>query len=119
LSDHSCNHAALVRTIIVEAMRDSFKSRAEIADEISDITEVRVTERMLNAFAADSREDHRFPCELLIAFCTATNDYSLLKALVEGAGFKMIGPDEQKALRVGQAYLRKLEAERVLAEVQP
>ena len=77
----SMNDAALVRQVLTESMRLSNKSRAQIADEMTYLCGRPITERMLNAFTAESREDHRFPSELERAFCKATGADRLLKVL--------------------------------------
>lgn len=101
---------------LTNAMRSSRLSRAEIADRISDLTGLPCTERRLNNYAADSRPDYRWPAELDVAFCIVLNDYSLLADRVERAGFRMIGPEEERLIAIGRAFLQKRAAERLLEE---
>jgi hypothetical protein len=108
--------AVLIRRKIARAIKVSKKSRSQVAKEMTAILQVSITERMLTAFAADSKELHRWPAEFDIAFCEAVDDYSLLAERVRRAGFRMIGPEEEKLLEVGRAYLEKAKAEAVLAQ---
>jgi hypothetical protein len=99
--------ASLVRTALVEAIRACGKSRAQLADEMSLLTGTEVTVRRLNAFTAASREDYRFPAELLRAFCFATGSFLLLRRLVEQSGFSMITLAERDLLNLGRECLKR------------
>ncbi len=103
----SMNDAALIRAIVVDAMKHCTKSRAQIADEMSLLVGTQVTERMLNAFAADSREDHRFPSELARAFCAVVGDDRLLTCCAEAAGLHVIDETGWELLELGREYLRQ------------
>lgn len=106
----SVSDAALVRALAVEAIRRSGKSRAQIADDMTYLTGVEVTERQLNGYTAESREDWRFPLELERAFCHATGDYSLMVARIELAGFTVIAGEDIAALDLGRKYLARKRA---------
>ena len=111
------NDAPLVRQILIESMRLSNKSRAQIADEMTYLCGRAVTERMLNAFTAESREDHRFPSELERAFCKATGTDRLLKVRAELAGYKVVGQDEQDLIELGRQYFIRKSSEQVIADL--
>lgn len=99
------NDAAMIRTVLTDSIKQSGKSRAQIADIMSRLTGTQVTERRLNAYTAESREDFRFPLELARAFCMATHDFALLKHLIEMAGFKVVTKTEFDVLQLGHEYL--------------
>ena len=74
----SFNMTAEIRHSISEAIRKSGLKRWEIAGRMSELLGAEVTESMLNAWSAESREDRRFPAEYLAAFCHVTGDLTLL-----------------------------------------
>lgn len=91
--------------MLVESIRKCGKSRGQIADTMSRLSGTDVTERKLNAFTAESRGDVRFPLELVRAFCMATGDWTLLRNLIEMAGFHFVTKTEFDVLRLGHEYL--------------
>jgi hypothetical protein len=72
-----------------------------------------VTEKMLNAFTAESRDDRRWPAEFDRAFCEATGDNSLLLDRARRAGLIVIDEEQLKLLEIGRAYV---ERQRAVAE---
>jgi hypothetical protein len=101
----SMSDATLVRSLIAEVIRKSSKSRAQIAEEMSYLVGREITERMLNGFTADSRDDYRWPGELDRAFCFVTGDDRLLRCRVELSGYVVITNDEFELLELGRQYL--------------
>lgn len=55
----SLDDGALVRSVLIKAIKKCKKSRAQIAEEISRLTGRKLTETALNKFAAESRTDYR------------------------------------------------------------
>jgi hypothetical protein len=109
LSD-TTSDSSFVRESLVSAIRQCGKSRAQIAEEMSELTGTEVTVRRLNAFTAESREDYRFPMDLARAFCAATNNYELLFGIVGRSGLHVITETEMELLRLGREYLRQKRA---------
>jgi len=112
------NDAAAVRSVIVDAMKKCPKSRAAIADEMSHLTGTKVTERMLNAYAAESREDNRFPLELQRAFCFAVGDTRLLTSGPTAAGLHVVDNAGLELLELGRQYLIRKRSEAELADIE-
>jgi hypothetical protein len=106
----SLNDAGMIRASLVEAIRKSAKSREELAEIMTLLTGTEVTARRINAFTAESREDFRFPAELARAFCIATDDFSLLRNLIEAAGYYVVDQAEFEMLQLGREYLRQKRA---------
>ena len=104
------NDAAMIRATLTEAIRKSGKSREQIAESMSRLTGTQVTVRRLNAFTAESREDFRFPLELTRAFCMATEDFTLLRNMIEMAGFRVVTKTEFDVLKLGHEYLTQKRA---------
>jgi hypothetical protein len=106
----SLNDSSLVRSALVEAMRGSPLSREEIAERISLLSGSAVTVRRVNAFASESRDDYRFPLELLRALCVAIGDFSPLRRIAEAAGFRLIDANEADLLELGRETLKQKRA---------
>lgn len=104
------NDSGVIRAILTEVIRACGKSRIQIAEEMSYLVGREVTERMLNGFTAESREDYRWPAELDRAFCTVTGDTRLLTCRVELHGFHVIDDDDLLLLELGRAVHQKNEA---------
>jgi len=114
--DASLNLDMAVRKAITAAAKQSTKSRAQIADDLTRLTGHRVSEKMLYTFSSESREGHRFPAAWLAAFCVSTRDPHLLQTIVEHAGYRLITNDEAMLIDLARAYLAHKEAaEKIVA----
>jgi len=114
----SMNDAALVRSAAVEAIRNCPKSRIQIVEEMSRLTGRRITKRMLDGWTAESRDDHRWPAEVMRAFCSATGSDRLLRVLPEAAGLRVITEQESDLLELGRSYLQRKLAERNMGALE-
>jgi hypothetical protein len=99
------NDDLLVREIVTSSIKHSGKSRDQIADEMSALLGLKVTERMITAFTAESKEMHRWPGAWDRAFSMVTGDERLLRFRAELSGLKVIGDQEQALLELGRQYL--------------
>lgn len=107
----------LVRGLISDICKRSAKSRAQIAEEMELLLQRPVTLRTFNAFTADSQEKHRFPLAFARAFCQAAGDWSLLAALAERSGLRLITAEEVHLLELGRQFLIRESAEKKVAEL--
>jgi len=114
----SLNDSHVIRAVLTEVIRACGKSRAQIADEMSYLVGREVTERMLNGFTAESKEDYRWPAELDRAFCAVTGDTRLLTCRVELHGMHVIDSDEMDLLELGRAFLQRTQAEEKIERLQ-
>ncbi len=92
-------------------MRHCGLSRTVIAENMSYLLGKTVTEGMLNAFAAESRDDRRWPAEYNRAFCGATGDDTLLRVQPEMSGLHVIDDAQMELVELGRAHLQREEAE--------
>lgn len=106
--------AVILRRLITEEIKRSDKSREQIAEEMSRSLAIQVTARMISSFTAESKELHRWPAGFDIAFCEAVGSYRLLAERVKRAGFRMIGPEEERFIALGKAWEQKRRAEVIL-----
>ena len=104
------NDEILLRELLIDAIRKSDKSRDQIADEMSLLLHTRVTRRALDLYTAESADQNRFPMQYARAFCKATGDDALLRALPELAGLQVIGAEEQALMELGREFLRQKDA---------
>ncbi len=114
----SLNDTVLVRSVITETMKNCGLSRVLIAEEMSRLSGTTVTERQLNNFAADSRNEYRFPSELERAFCEATGDWKLLTCRVELTGLLLVDQKGVDLMDLGREYLRQKRASAALAGLE-
>ena len=77
-----------------------------------------VTDKMLDAFTAESRNDRRWPAEFDRAFCEATGDDTLLRCRAEMAGLHVITEEERLLLDLGRQFLMRSQAEEQIAILQ-
>lgn len=96
----------VVRSTLARMIKQSPLDRAEIASALTRLAGYNVTEAMLDAYTAQSREGHRFPANLIPAI-TAVCDYSLMHLFSEKSGSQLLIGKE--AL---DAELGKLEKQR-------
>jgi hypothetical protein len=81
-----------VRETIRQVIRASRKSRDQISAELAARLGRPVSKRMLDDFAAPSKDGSRFPAAWVAAFCEVTGDRTLQRLLVD--------PEIDAALRV-------------------
>lgn len=91
-----------IREAMNEAMKNSGLKRYEVAGRMSEHLGIEITDSMLNAYTAESKEGHRMPAEFIPAFCLQTKDYKLLEILVAAAGCRMVKSDEIYLLELGR-----------------
>ncbi len=114
----SLNDDLLVRSVVTRSIKLSGKSRAHIADEMSELLALNVTERMITSFTAESKELHRWPGAWDRAFCHATGDNRLLYCRLQAAGLRVITQEEEKLLEIGRQYLRRKHAEKRISSLE-
>lgn len=112
------NDDSLVRGIITSSIKQSGKSREQIAEEMSESLAVQVTARMITSFTAESKELHRWPGAWDRAFCQATGDHRLLIFRVERSGLHVINDDEHDLLELGRQYLLRNQADDQIVRLQ-
>jgi len=70
--------ARAVSHAMQECERTYGKNRKQIAQEMSEYLDQRVTKNMLNTYASPAREDHKITLERLIALVEVTGSHGLL-----------------------------------------
>jgi len=90
-----------IRALLTEIIRDSPKKRAQIAEEMSLLLQLRISSHMIDCFTSSCKGQHRFPAAWIEAFCTVTND-SRLQRLVMGAQFRKLVDYSERELKAAK-----------------
>ena len=121
----SFDMSSAVRQGISEAIRRSGMKRWEIAGRMSELLGVEVTESMLNAWSAESREDRRFPAEYLAAICYVTGDLVILREIARKVHCWLLESEEAVMAELGrinwqrqQLAARERQVKQYLAEMK-
>lgn len=88
-----------------EGIKKSGLSRNIIAAKMSEMLGYEITKTMLDAYTAESKENHRVPAEWLPPFCMVTNYYEPIKLLNRLARLPL--PDTDKLVEMEIARIRK------------
>lgn len=91
-----------IKDAISEAIKNCGLKRYEIAGRMSEYLGMEITESMLNAYTAESKEGYRMPAEYFPIFCKITKDYTMLDILVSASGGRMVKSDEIYLLELGR-----------------
>ncbi len=97
-----------IKEAISEAIKNSGLKRYEITGKMSEFLGLEITESMLNAYTAESKEGYRMPAEYFPIFCKLTKDYTLLDIVVAASGCRMVKPEEIYYLEIGRLQQAEL-----------
>lgn len=84
------------------AMAQSGKTRAEIAEAMSEYLEQRVTENMLDLYASAARRDHKITLERFMALMEVTGCADLLALVCAPLGFVAVPRQYEAVIRKHQ-----------------
>lgn len=98
-------------TAIKAAIKDAPKSVEQIADDMTALAGCDVTGAMIYNYTAPSHA-HKFPAELLPAFCEATGDYRPLLVLTDVAGVYTVEPPDKIRAKIQKLDEQKKELDR-------
>jgi hypothetical protein len=107
----SLNHDPIVRSALSASIRMCSLSREQIADKMSDLLGTRVTAKMLDTYSAASMQPYRLPAAWIHAFCKAVDNDSLLQAIAQAGGYRLVRNEEVALLELGRQYLRRKRAD--------
>lgn len=97
---------------LAHAMGESGKTRAEIADEMSNYLDQRITENMLDVYASQARRDHKITLERFIALIEVTGCHDLLALVCGPSGYVAVPGQYAKIIRKHQLREFKEQIER-------
>ena len=79
--------AGRISRVISESIRDSAKSREEIAREMSACLGETITVAMLDQYSSTANEKNNMPAHRLVALLSVTSDVRIVNALLADTGF--------------------------------
>lgn len=91
----------MIAGAVAVALREDGRPREVIAGEMSAMLGCTVTKPMLDAYAAESREDFNISAARAIALVAVTNRYDLLDAMLRPIGATVLVGNEIHAARLG------------------
>ncbi len=102
-----------LRATLSQALKDTALSRAEVAARMSELTGDDVSIHQLNAWTAESREQHRFPFEYAAAFEVAVGSQCLQLLLARKRGSLVLAGAAARDAKLGlvRRKLAELRAE--------
>lgn len=103
---------ATVRALISDALKRCTLSRYEVAAKMSEILGVEITKSQLDAWSAESKENHRFPFVYIGAFCNATGDKSLARYMAKLCEGYFIEGEDALRLALGRIEEQKAKLQR-------
>jgi len=103
---------ATVRAIISDSLKRSPLSRYEVAARMSEILGVEITKSQIDAWSAESKENHRFPFVYTASFCMATGDKTLVRYMAQLCEGYFIEGREALHLELGRIEEQKAELQK-------
>lgn len=79
-----------LRQLLSDAIKQSGKKRLQIAEEMTALVGVRITEHMLNDFTSKSKSAARFPAAFVKAFCRVVGSASLQISLADEEALRLM-----------------------------
>lgn len=112
------DYSGAVRRLLADAVKAAPVNGALIAARMSELAGAHVSEHMLHAWCAPSREAWRFPLEYLPAFEAACGTHALTAWLAQVRGGRLyLGRDALQA-ELGRLESRRDETQRLIREVK-
>ncbi len=108
------------RAEIAHAMSDALKNhdRFEIAAKMSKLLGREISKHMLDAYTAESREDHIPPLDTAIAFDLATETSALADLFARKVGAKLVHGKEALDAKLGQLERMRDEATKQIKAIK-
>ncbi|ETR79285.1 hypothetical protein X566_01440 [Afipia sp. P52-10] len=105
-----------IKRAVAEAMKDSGRSREEIAEQMSEfLGGEKITVTVLAQYTSTANDGHNIPAYRLLALFAVTGDARLLNELLAGSGFIAVHERYEALLRRESA---KLHRERIDQEIE-
>ncbi len=98
-----------LRNVLSAILKQSPKSRYEIAARMSELLDEEISKNMIDSWTAESRRGWRFPFEFTAAFETACESYQLTELLAQKRGCKILVGEEVLLAELGK--LESMEAD--------
>jgi hypothetical protein len=103
---------AAVRSLVSQALKRNRGSRYDVAARMSEILGVEISKAQLDAWSAESKENHRFPLVYAAAFCEATGDKALVRYIAKLCGGYFIEGEDALRLELGRIEEQKADLQK-------
>lgn len=114
---NSLNVSHEFRQSISMAIKKSGYSREQIVEMIEVLTGIRISKYILDQ-ATSSKQEYRFPAEVLPAFCFITGSLEPVKILMGSIGCEVLSPEEQRDLKLLRLIKEKERIEREIERLK-
>ena len=114
----SADIAVRIKRALVEDLRESKWSRAQIAERLSAEIRRSITEHHIDAFAADSKQGYRFPAEMIGPWIKVTGSRRLLDLICGDAGYHAADETERGLAELGRAQIQREKLDRQLEKLK-
>lgn len=104
------------RKALSDAIRKSQYSRDQIVEIIEILTNIRISKHILDQ-TTSSKQEYRFPAEVLHALCFITGSLEPLKILLKSIGCEVLEPAEAKELRLMRLVREKERIEKEISRL--
>lgn len=108
----SLDYATELRCVLSDALKQSPRSRHEIAARMSELTGQDITKSMLDSWTAESKSPWRFPFEFAAAFESACDSTCLQQLLGRKRGSRILVGEEALLAEMGRIHKAKDELTR-------
>lgn len=109
LSAGSLEFSLELRRALAEALKQTRKSRFEVAGSMSHLLGLDVSKHQIDAWCAESRDGWRFPLEYAVAFEVATESFLLTELLAVKRGYRIVMGDEIRQVEIGRLEAMRTE----------
>lgn len=107
-----------IAQFIGRALKETSKSRAQIAAEMSEMLGEDVSVHMLNAYSSPAREEHRISLVRFKSLARVTASVWLWEAAVEGDGLTLLQGEEALLAQIGAVEQQKKALDARLKELK-
>lgn len=98
----SLNYALELRAVLSDSLKNTPKSRYEVAARMSELLGVEITKEMLDSWTAESKKPWRFPFEYAAAFEASCDTTSLQELLGRKRGSRILVGEDNLFAELGR-----------------
>jgi len=114
----SQNISVEVRHLLSDILKQSPKSRYEIAARMSELLGVKISKHQLDSWTADSRDGWRFPLEYMTAFESACDTYEITEYIATQRGCSLNIGTETLTAKLGQLEVMRTEIAKQIRDLK-
>jgi len=108
----------MVASGVATALKDDGRSRFEIAGKVSELLHEDVSKFMLDAYAAEARDDHNVPMHRFLAIIAVTERVDILDAILRRIGVACLFGEEINTARLGHLQRQLAEIKTEIREME-